>query len=403
MPADIVCFSHLRWDFVYQRPNHLMAHAARSRRVFYVEEPVEDSAEASLSTTRRDGVVVMVPRVPTRLSSRQREEVIRPLVGRALADEDVARPVVWMYSPMALPLTADIPRSLLVYDCMDFLAGFLGAPAGLRLLEDRLLRDADVVFTGGVSLQRRIAQRRPDAECLPSSVDQVHFRRSRTAALARDVVDRPRPRFGYAGVIDERLDLDLVRALADAYPQGTVMLVGPTAKIDPGTIPAGPNIVAVGGRPYGDLPSYLGGWDVGIMPFAHNEATRYISPTKTPEYLAAGLPVASTSIRDVVQPYGQAGLVEIGDGPDGFVAAAGRALATDPSRHRARADAFLRSDSWEATWAAMDDRLEAVAARRQRVDAPSSRLRSTRVDALPTASRRHAIEEDTAVAGAGAD
>jgi hypothetical protein len=363
MPADIVCFAHLPWDLVYQRPNHLMARAARTRRVLYVQEPVADDGSPGVEWRERDGVEVVIPHVPPGLEAQEREQVVRLLVESIVRTTGIVRPVLWFYTPMALPLSVGLPRSLVVYDSMDDLSGFAYAPRGVQFLEARLLQEADVVFTGGRGLQRRIAGQRPDAICLPSSVDREHFARARHAREAPELARLPRPRFGYLGVVDERLDLGLVAALADAHARGSVVLVGPRAKIPRSALPSAPNIAVLGSRPYADLPAYLAGFDVGIMPFAHNDATRWISPTKTPEYLAAGLPVASTSIRDVVADYGEPGLVEIGDGPDGFIDACRRALGTNLVAHRARADARLRAMSWDATWAVMDSQIAAAEGR----------------------------------------
>ena len=380
MATDLVCFSHLRWDFVFQRPNHLMSRAARDRRVYYVEEPLpaEPGAADHVVTAVREGVVVVTPVLadgPVDLERRQ-EHLLRDYLG----SQGVHRPVHWLQTPMAVSLSEALGRAVVVYDCMDDLTSFAEAPAKLQEREQRLLQTADLVITGGVSLQRRIADRRPDAICLPSSVDTAHFQRATTTVAPLDVASLPRPRFGYVGVIDERIDMDLVRALAGANPAGSVVLIGPVAKIDPDTIPVLPNVHQLGARRYEELPAYLGALDVGIMPFAHNPATRYISPTKTPEYLAAGLPVASTGITDVQTPYGRIGLVEVGDGADGFVAACRRALATDLARHRAFASDFLRTRSWDETWATIDGRLRQI----ERTLAP--RVPATR--SVPTSAGR---------------
>jgi glycosyltransferase involved in cell wall biosynthesis len=197
--------------------------------------------------------------------------------------------------------------------------------------------------------------------CFPSSVDLAHFGQARVPQ--RDPSDQapiPHPRLGYFGVIDERIDLDLVREVATRRPEWQVVLVGPIAKVDPAAIPALPNVHHLGPKPYEDLPAYLAGWDVALMPFAHNEATRYISPTKTPEYLAGGRPVISTSIRDVVEPYGRERLVRIADTAAATVEAIEATLAgDDPTRIR-RADALIARQSWDRTWAAMGRLLDGV-------------------------------------------
>ena len=201
MPADIVCFSHLRWDLVYQRPNHLMTHAARSRRVLYVEEPVEDDRAPGVDWRERDRVEVVTPHVPSALDPVEREHLIRTLIESIVRTTGIVRPVLWYYTPMALPLSVGLDRSLVVYDSMDDLSGFRFAPRGVRFLEARLLREADLVFTGGRGLQQRIAGQRPDAVCLPSSVDREHFAQARHLREPAELAHLPRPRFGYAGVV----------------------------------------------------------------------------------------------------------------------------------------------------------------------------------------------------------
>jgi UDP-galactopyranose mutase len=131
-------------------------------------------------------------------------------------------------------------------------------------------------------------------------------------------------------------------------------MIGPVVKIDEASLPRLANIHYLGMKSYDELPSYMAGWDVAILPFAHNAATRFISPTKTPEYLAAGCPVVSTSIRDVVRPYGERRLVAIADTPSEFADAIAAALTVDGRESVARADRFLAQLSWDRTWSAMN-------------------------------------------------
>src|SRR3954451_6192939 len=364
---DLVCFSHLRWDFVYQRPNHLMARAARDRRVFFFEEPTFDEAGAAgLDLTEREGVTVVTPRLPSTASDHP-EESLRRLVDDLVRLADIKDPVLWYYTPMALEWSDHLARSLTVFDCMDHLAGFKDAPQGLIRLEGRLLDRADLVLTGGAQLYAAKRRSHTNVHCFPSSVDVAHFRKARRGLIdPTDQTAIPHPRFGYCGVIDERLDMELVRSTAAARLDWQFVMIGPVAKVDPASLPRGVNIHYLGMKRYEELPAYIGGWDVGIMPFAHNDATRYISPTKTPEYLAAGLRVASTSIHDVVEPYGRNGLAEIGDGAVGFLEACTQALATDVVEHRHSADTFLAENSWDRTWASIDTLIATALERRSR-------------------------------------
>jgi glycosyltransferase involved in cell wall biosynthesis len=252
---------------------------------------------------------------------------------------------------------------------MDELSAFAFAPPELAAWEAALLREADLVFTGGASLQAAASLHRSDAHFFPSSIDAGHFGRAREHGLADPDSQRmiPHPRIGYFGVIDERMDLVLVAEVAALRPDWQFVMIGPTAKIDPASLPQVSNIHWLGARPYASLPHYLAHWDLAWMPFARNEATRHISPTKTPEFLAAGLPVISTPIADVISSYGRLGLVDIAlDAPD-VVASARQMLrvAADPAQHGQRlaaVDAHLAGNSWDATWAAMHGLITAAAA-----------------------------------------
>jgi UDP-galactopyranose mutase len=360
--ADLVCFSHLRWDFVYQRPNHLMARAARERRVLFVEEPFADAPTAHLERRTADGVEVVVPHVPVGSSQAAVRDHMRRMIHGLVRHVDGRPPVFWYLTPMALEWSDDVPASAVIYDCMDELTAFRESSPPLRQLEERLFARADLVFTGGMQLYLSKRTRHKNVHLFPSSVDVKHFARARVRQPdPADQAGIPRPRLGYFGVIDERMDMDLIARLAEQRPDLQIVLLGPVAKIDPADLPIAANIHALGAKPYADLPRYLAGWDVGIMPFAHNDATRFISPTKTPEYLAGGRPVASTSIRDVVEPYGTNGLAHIGDGVDGFISAVERALAEDPAAWVERADAFLGRSSWDRTWSQMSRLIHSVA------------------------------------------
>jgi UDP-galactopyranose mutase len=362
MADDILCLSHLRWDFVFQRPHHLMTRFARQRRVYFLEEPVFDAVTPRLSMERRaGGVQVVVPHLPSRLNDAEigDERVAAytcKLLDKLLVDEDIVEPVLWYYTPMALMFSRHIQASAVVYDCMDELSAFARAPRQLLRLEEELFELADLVFTGGQSLYEAKRERHPSVHCFPSSVDGAHFRQARQSVPS--MVDQamiPRPRLGFYGVIDERMDLGLLDGLATARPDWHIVLLGPVAKIEAEALPRRPNLHYLGPKPYDDLPTYLAGWDVALLPFARNESTRFISPTKTPEYLAGGKPVVSTSIRDVIHPYHDRGLVRIADTVEETVAAVEAALADDREEHQDRADALLGEMSWDRTWAAMND------------------------------------------------
>jgi glycosyltransferase involved in cell wall biosynthesis len=373
MSYDVLCLSHLRWDFVYQRPQHLLSRCARDHRVFFVEESVVGDGEARLAiSTRKEGVHVVVPHLPAGLTDGETETVMRALLGGLVRERRLRDLVLWYYTPNALPFALDLDPVAVVYDCMDQLSAFRGAPARLLERERDLFAVADVVFTGGQSLFEEKRRFHPNTFAFPSSIDKAHFMQARDGlAEPADQAVIPGPRIGYCGVIDERIDLDLLRALAELRPGWQVVMIGPVVKIDASELPRAPNLHYLGGRPYDDLPRYLAGWDVALMPFARNEATRFISPTKTPEYLAAGAPVVSTSIRDVVRPYGERGLVRIADEPADFVAAIEAAMDEDSAARIRAADEFLARTSWDDTWSRMHELVdEVIDARRHGGRAP---------------------------------
>ena len=363
-PADIVCFSHLRWDFVYQRPNHLMARAARRHRVFFVEEPELRGSTSRLQARRVDSVTVVTPVLPEGTTEQQQVGLLRQSLEQLLGSEGIDHPWLWYYTPMALPWSQHVPASAVVYDCMDELSGFKFAPPAIRDYERRLIQAADVIFAGGRTLHEAKRDQHRHTYLFPSSVDGAHFRQARSGLPEpADQAAIGRPRIGYFGVIDERIDLGLVEHIARSRPDWNVVMVGPVAKIDEADLPRADNLHWLGLKSYAELPAYLGGWDVAIMPFALNESTRHISPTKTPEYLSGGRPVVSTPIRDVVDPYGSEGLVHIAEHAHDFVAGIEKALRDDRAELLRRADRFLASLSWETTWSQMD-RLVTELARR---------------------------------------
>ncbi len=359
---DLICLSHLRWGFVFQRPQHLMSRFGRTWRVFFVEEPVFEEGEPHLRSAvcPKTGVHVQTPILPLGLNQEQITELQRSLLASMIKKNHVTDYVAWYYTPMAREFASDLKPRVTVYDCMDELSAFAGAPPAMRWNEEALFREADLVFTGGASLFDSKRKQHPSVHLFPSSVEVAHFARARS--IQRDPDDQaglPHPRLGYAGVIDERMDLDLLRRIATQRPAWQIILLGPVVKISEESLPKASNIHYLGLKQYAELPSYLSGWDVAMLPFALNESTRYISPTKTPEYLAAGLKVVSAPIRDVVRPYGDLGLVAIAHGAGEFIDAVENFLHSPPdTKFRARVDQFLSQSSWEKTWREMNELIE---------------------------------------------
>ena len=399
----LVCFSHLRWDFVFQRPQHLMTRFARARKVIFWEEPVdavvEGVAELEVKPCPQSGVVVVTPRLPADLLGPAREAALRDLLDSFLAERGAVEPVVWYYTPMMLGFSRHIEAAAVVYDCMDELSHFKNAPAELIEREAELLALADVVFTGGYSLYEAKKHRHANIHPFPSSVDRAHFAKARQAqADPEDQAALPRPRLGFYGVVDERMDLELLAAIADARPSWTLAVVGPVVKIDPADLPQRDNIKYLGGKGYADLPGYLAGWDVALMPFAINDSTKFISPTKTPEYLAGGRPVVSTPITDVRRHYGDLEGVKVADGHDAFIAACDEALelAADPNgAWLGEVDKILAELSWEQTFARMAGLIDQAVARRR---GPSFTLAPSGPAIRPSGRRR---AYDYLIVGAG--
>ena len=352
----LLCLSHLRWDFVWQRPQHLLSRASKDFRVVVFEEPMwRDDVTPHLEISRRQGDVrVAVPILPNGMDGFDAIIAQRKLLERFLAGEPGQSRVFWYYTPMAMAFSGHLSADAVIYDNMDELSAFRGASPEMISNEEDLFARADLVFTGGMSLFEAKRHRHPSVHGFPSSIEAAHFAKARTGR--KDPADQaaiPGPRLGFFGVVDERMDIDLVGAVADARPDWQIVMIGPVVKIDPESLPKRPNIHWLGSKKYEELPVYLSGWDVGFMPFALNESTRFISPTKTPEFLAAGVPGVSTPITDVIRPYGQKGLVEIAETAQEGVAAAERLMARPTAPWLQRVDRHLATGSWDATWGSM--------------------------------------------------
>jgi len=348
---DIICFSHLRWNFVYQRPQHLLTRLAEHFRIFYFEEPFCCAQADSYHIESSDNVHV----VTTRLSSEPNNPDIyqkqQRIINNIMLSHQVKDYILWYYTPMALLFTANLKPVITVFDCMDELSAFLYAPPLLKQLEKEMMAKADIVFTGGHSLYTAKRNQHANIHSFPSSIDKKHFAKARK--IQPDPEDQKNigyPRFGFYGVIDERFDIELIRGVATKRPDWNFIIVGPVVKIDESILPRNPNIHYVGSKCYNELPAYLSGWDIAMVSFALNESTKFISPTKTPEYLAGGKPVISTSIKDVVETYGNNGLVHIADTVDEFIAVAEKELnQKNKSKWLNTVDHFLADDSWDNT------------------------------------------------------
>lgn len=363
---DILTFSHLRWDFVFQRPQHLLSRLGKNRRVLFVEEPVFSTGEPHWE--KIDGgnnVLVCRPHTPVEQIGfcDAQMPALKALLAQLILEEHLSHYVAWFYTPMALPLAAMLVPQAVVYDCMDELSAFLHAPKQLLDNEAQLLALSDLVFTGGPSLYRAKRNRHPNVHCFSSSVDAEHFSKARTGDAPEPVeqANLPGPRLGFFGVIDERINLNLIAHVADAHPEWQIVMVGPVVKIDPAALPKRANIHYFGQRHYTELPGFLSGWDLCLLPFAQNESTKFISPTKTLEYMAAERLIVSTPITDVEEPYGK--IVYLGETAGAFTSACEIALRASTTERATRVSAMrevLQKTSWDATAKGMEELIEST-------------------------------------------
>jgi UDP-galactopyranose mutase len=373
---DLVCFSHLRWNFVYQRPQHLMGRCARERRVFFVEEPESCDTPAHMEMEKDpSGVIVVKPYLPFGLTEEETNAAMQKLVDQLLAEE-IDEFILWYYSPMALNFSRHLEPALTVYDCMDELSLFKGAPAKLKEIEQELISRADLIFTGGQTLYESKRNGHDNVYLFPSSIDAAHFGQARKKQPdPADQVSIPHPRLGFFGVIDERMDLELLSELAQARPNWHVVVLGPVVKIDPESLPKLPNIHYLGMKTYDQLPAYLANWEIALLPFALNDSTRFISPTKIPEYLAGGKPVVSTPIQDVINPYGKEKLVSIATTAGDFVTAIEDILKMrkeETASWLTRVEQQLSQNSWDYTWKRMMTLIESTIAAEEKEDKTTS-------------------------------
>ncbi|RYG28035.1 MAG: glycosyltransferase family 1 protein, partial [Chitinophagaceae bacterium] len=368
------CFSHLRWDFVYQRPQHLMSRFAKHHRVFFLEESVYHEGKDMLKIRRTDSnIVIAIPMlnkkiIATRASLLERE---KKLMNFLISRNKITNFISWYYTPMALKFSDHLIPLATVYDCMDELSAFKFAPQELKIREAELFNKADVVFTGGNALFKAKKNYHANIHAFPSSIDKSHFEKARRLCEEpQDQAAIPGPRFGFQGVLDERFNIGLIAEVAKQKPDWHFVFVGPVVKIDPAELPKGANIHYLGAKKYEELPAYLSGWDMAIIPFEKNDSTKFISPTKTPEYLAAGKPVISSSITDVVHPYGEKNLVHIADDATSFIACATKELSKSTSQVTEwllKVDDYLKPLSWDNSFHNMKEKVDAcVAAKRKK-------------------------------------
>jgi glycosyltransferase involved in cell wall biosynthesis len=371
LPDVMVCFSHLRWDFVFQRPQQLLTRFSKLMKIFYVEEPVYCAIQVPYYAYASQGsqLTVITPQLPLNLKAAASLKIQKELFEDFMSGSVFHDFGFWYYTPMALEFTRGYSPQLIVFDCMDELSAFKFAPESIKILEKELLTKADIVFTGGHSLYEAKKKQHYNIHAFPSSIDKAHFVKARELKKANvDVREENHFKLGFYGVIDERFDIKLIREIAEKRPYWEIILIGPVVKIDPSILPENANIRYLGPKTYAELPDLISDWDLALIPFLLNESTRFISPTKTPEYLAAGLPVVSTPIKDVINPYGTYGLVSIAQNAEEFVACVEKELErADRQAWLQKVDFFLAHNSWDDTCLKMSDFLRKAVRPREAV------------------------------------
>ena len=354
---NLICFSHLRWNFVYQRPQHLLSRFSKYYTTYYIEEFIfSDEEDGCIFYTTEENVVVVTPQINHNVVGNSDDIRKMDVIMNLFNDEGIDNYILWYYTPMALSFTQQLKPKFIVYDCMDELSAFRFAPPELKLMEEKLIEKADIVFTGGNSLYEAKKLLHHNIFSFPSSIDRKHFMQARENIEEQpDQENIPYPRLGFFGVIDERFDIELIEKVATLKPDWQVVLIGPVVKIDVASLPIKNNIHYLGNKSYEQLPFYLSGWDIAMIPFAINESTRFISPTKTPEYLAAGKPVLSSPIRDVINPYGDKNLVHIYNDASELIEKVSAELSVkDKAEWLERVDEYLSNISWDLTFEKMN-------------------------------------------------
>lgn len=363
--TPIIVHCHLRWDFVWQRPQQIFSRLASQHRILFIEDPMLEEGEAHLKITEPyPNIVRVLPILPheDNISINDQHEKILALLHKELKEHPLLAgqfdsPIQWFYSPMTAPsFLGQFDQVSVVYDCMDELAQFRFAPPDIAQREQFLLSKADVVFTGGYQLFESKSRYHDNVHFYGCGVDTKHYSKARSTetVIPSEVANLPRPIFGYFGVIDERLDYDLLEHLAESFPEASVVMVGPLAKVEAEQLPKSPNIYWLGSKSYEDLPALVKSFDVCLMPFALNEATQYINPTKTLEYMAAGKPVVSTAVPDVVRNFTP--VVKIADSNDAFAEAVRQAYQNPDNALINQGIEIANNASWESIVAAMRER-----------------------------------------------
>lgn len=379
----IIVHSHLGWDWVWQRPQQFHSRLSKSHPILFVEGPVVTDQLTTSRVTLREvsdypNIVVLQMQMPaSRWSDGAWVDAERRRIVQSVLEGPLSRkfenPVQWFYDPMAVTAFAgQMDEQANVYDCMDELSQFKGAPPELVRRERDLLAVADVVFAGGPKMARSKSRFNSNCYSFGCGVDIKHFGKARhgRTRVPADIASMSGPVLGYIGVVDERLDYELLAALADHNPSWNVAIVGPSTKVDPADFPKRSNLHFLGGRDYSQLPAYAKGFDVCMMPFAKNAATEYINPTKALEYMATGRPIVSTDVEDVVLQFSD--VVHIATGHGEFIADCEASLEEPNARRIQSGMRMARNNSWESIVSRLERHVEEVFAQKREVSATTA-------------------------------
>ncbi len=356
----IIVHCHLCWDWVWQRPQQFLSRLSARHRILFVETVGPDPHLAAPYARFRnaDGfpnITILRIQFPTwqwrdaDFVDRERRRLVQLALESELLAGQFENPVQWFYDPMAVKAFArQMNEIATVYDCMDELSKFKGAPPAIVERERELLALADVVFTGGRKMFESKSQFNGNCHFYGCGVDVAHFgqARSESTAVFADIAGLKKPVLGYFGVVDERMDYELVAKLADANPNWSVVIIGPAIKVDPDQFPQRPNLHWLGGREYKDLPAYGKGFDVCLMPFAMNEHTQFINPTKSLEYMATGREIISSAVPDVISNFGA--VVKVAHSHDEFIQLCRQAVERPDQKAIERGLKMASENSWES-------------------------------------------------------
>lgn len=374
----IIVHCHLCWDWVWQRPQQFISRLSQRHKILFVETIGPDATLAAPLARFRiaenfPNVTLLRLQFPAwrwgdaNYVDSERRRLVQEFLAGPVAGQ-FEQPVQWFYDPMALrSFSGHMGEILTVYDCMDELSKFATAPPEIVERERELLAQAEVVFTGGRKLFESKSRFHDNCHFYGCGVDGKHFGQAldENALIHPDIKNIKRPVLGYFGVVDERMDYRLLAKLADANPNWSVAMVGPVLKVDEKTMPRRPNLHWLGQRAYSDLPAFCKAFDVCLMPFALNEATEFINPTKALEYMATGRPIVSTAVPDVVRNFGS--VIKIAEDSNDFISICKQVLKQRDEDAISAGLALARDNSWDSIVSRLENHVDEALRKAQKL------------------------------------